>query len=74
MANNRPSLFFCPNCQALYQVVKVEAGPETTNREIACRLCDAPFPAREGQFVLKYFMVRKPSRGQKWGRTRPTAS
>ncbi len=27
--------FNCPNCNALYQIVKVEAGPETDNREIA---------------------------------------
>ena len=26
-------LFFCPNCKALYQVVKAEAGLETTDRE-----------------------------------------
>jgi hypothetical protein len=30
-AGNR---FNCPNCNALYQVVKVEAGPETIDREI----------------------------------------
>jgi hypothetical protein len=29
--------FTCPNCSAYYQVVEVEAGPETDNRDIACR-------------------------------------
>jgi hypothetical protein len=32
MPGGRPSAFksfICPNCQALYQIVKVEAGPET---------------------------------------------
>ena len=56
--------FTCPNCGAFYQVVKVEAGPETDNREIACRACGGPLLGREGKFVLKYFLLRKgiPSR------------
>ena len=29
--------FKCPNCGALYQVVKGEAGPETDDRQITCR-------------------------------------
>ncbi|MGO9045788.1 MAG: hypothetical protein ACLQFW_02710 [Xanthobacteraceae bacterium] len=29
--------FKCPSCDGLYQVVKVEAGPETIDGEIACR-------------------------------------
>ena len=41
-------MFSCPNCNALYQVVKTEAGPETDNREITCRACGGPLPARDG--------------------------
>jgi hypothetical protein len=62
--------YFCPNCDALYQLVKVEAGPETSDREIACRACGAPLPVREGKFVLKYFMLREATRVRKWKRTR----
>ena len=51
--------FNCPHCNALYQVIKVEAGPETVDREITCRACGAPLPGREGNFVLKYFLLRK---------------
>jgi len=51
--------FTCPNCNALYQVVKVEAGPETDNREITCRACGGPLMAREGKFVFKYFLLKK---------------
>jgi hypothetical protein len=40
-------LFFCPNCKALYQVVKAEAGPETADREITYQECKGPLPARE---------------------------
>src|SRR5262249_48383858 len=57
MADRRPPTFrsfTCPNCQALYQVVKGEAGPETTFQNVACGACGAPFPGREEGFVLKY--------------------
>jgi len=65
MAGGRPPLFntfVCPNCQALYQIVKVEAGPETDSREIVCRACGGPLVGREGKFVLKYFLLRKAAR------------
>jgi predicted Zn finger-like uncharacterized protein len=67
MPGGRPAAFnpfICPNCGAFYQVVKVEAGPETDNREIKCRACGGPLVGREGKFVLKYFLLRKaiPSR------------
>jgi uncharacterized Zn finger protein (UPF0148 family) len=48
----------CSNCGALYQVVKGEAGPETDDRQITCRACGAPLVGRDGQFVLKYFLLR----------------
>jgi transcription initiation factor IIE alpha subunit len=61
MPRGNPSSFnfyTCPNCSALYEVVKVEAGP-ATDREITCPVCDAPLAGREGEFVLKYFLLRK---------------
>ena len=54
--------FMCPNCNARYEMVKVEAGPETVDREVNCRSCGASLPGREGNFVLKYFMLRKGDR------------
>jgi hypothetical protein len=48
--------FTCPNCGALYQIIKVEAGPESDSREIVCLVCGGPLAAREGEFVLKYFL------------------
>ena len=53
--------FACPNCNSLYELIKVEAGPETVHREVACRSCEAPLPGMEGKFVLKYFLRRKAS-------------
>jgi hypothetical protein len=67
MATGKPS-FHCPNCNALYQVVKVEAGPETGYRAITCRACGAPLPPREGKFVVKYFLLRTGGRIQRWRR------
>jgi hypothetical protein len=40
--------FTCPNCKALYQMIRVEEGPEITEREIACHSCGAPLSGREG--------------------------
>jgi hypothetical protein len=59
--------FTCPNCNALYQVVKVEAGPETNDRAITCRLCGVPLAGREGKFVLKYFLLREGLRRKRGG-------
>ena len=42
--------FICRNCQAFYQVVKVEASPETDMREMVCRACGGPLIRREGKF------------------------
>jgi hypothetical protein len=68
MAGGRPrsfESFTCPNCLALYQIVKVEAGPESVSRDVPCSVCGAPLAGREGKFVLKYFLLRKATRVQK---------
>ena len=65
MAGGRPrafDTFTCPSRKALYQVVKVEAGPETVDSEINCRVCGGPLAGREGKFVLKYFLLREATR------------
>jgi hypothetical protein len=56
--------FSCLNCKALYQIVKVGAGPETGDRVVTCLLCGASLPSREGKFVLKYSLLRKAGRGR----------
>jgi len=68
----RVEFFKCQNCDALYQVVRADAGPETTgDGEIARRVCGAPLAARDGEFVLKYFLLRQASRQEVWQRCRP---
>ena len=55
--------FKCPGCGARYVVVKADAGPDTPDTiegQVDCRVCGAPFVGREGDFVLKYFLVWRP--------------
>jgi predicted Zn finger-like uncharacterized protein len=47
----------CPHCGAAYKVVRLEAPSDPV--EVACRSCGGPLPAREGTFLLKYFLVDK---------------
>jgi hypothetical protein len=42
----------------------VEADPEMVERKITCRGCGGPLAAREGKFLLKYFLLRKGGRTQ----------
>ena len=70
---NKSSFFRCPGCNALYQVVRAKVGPETVDLKTACCICSGPLVAREGQFVLKYFLLRKAARaraGQSFKRSR----
>jgi len=64
MSDTSPSTAFdCYNCEATYEVVRVEAPPgSTTNHEIVCIRCGGPLHGREGNFFLKYFLVGRPSR------------
>jgi len=48
----------------LYHIVKVEAGPETVVQEVPCRVCAEPLVGREGNCVLKYFLLREAARVQ----------
>ncbi len=51
--------FKCPNCGTLYEVVRVEAAA-AHDSEITCRACGGPLRGREGEFILKYFLVARP--------------
>jgi transcription elongation factor Elf1 len=60
--------FDCPTCSAQYRLVRVEAGDVAERRELTCRSCGAPLQARDGRYVLKYFLVDRPKRQAKMGR------
>jgi predicted RNA-binding Zn-ribbon protein involved in translation (DUF1610 family) len=54
--------FKCPNCGALYQLVKIEAKPDTVDRQTACRKCGALLAGRKGRYILKYYFLREAAR------------
>jgi hypothetical protein len=59
----RNPFYKCPDCAALYQVIGVKFGPETTTDQgIPCRICGGPLAARDGEFVLRYFLLRTATR------------
>jgi hypothetical protein len=54
----------CPHCDAKYTVVRVEAPATPLAREVTCLSCGGPLAGREGNFILKYFLVDRPSKRQ----------
>jgi len=74
--SNSPPLFTCPNCKALYQVIKFEAGLKAPDTETKCQVCAGPLVGREGQFVLKYYLLRQAIRRErrKWRRGQSNVS
>ena len=53
----RVTRFNCPNCDAVYDLVRTEAEFVTTDRELVCLTCGGPLRSREGRFILKYFLL-----------------
>src|SRR5262245_49618099 len=45
----------------LYKFVRVRADPDLPGRPIHCRVCKEPLAPTDGEYVLKYFCVDKPS-------------
>jgi hypothetical protein len=59
--------FHCPHCGVAYKIVRVEADAAAAapDEKVFCRNCDGELDARDGAFILKYFLVgpsRKPRR------------
>jgi hypothetical protein len=57
--------FKCANCDALYHVIKVDAGLKAADRKIMCFTCGSALRAQDGNFAFKYFPLGNPGRGQK---------
>jgi len=51
--------FDCPKCGTPYTLLRVEADATSEDSAIACTVCGAPLLARDEQFVLKYFLMRR---------------
>jgi transcription elongation factor Elf1 len=66
MPDRSSSVFHCPACDAEYKVVRMEAASaETSDEEIQCRNCGGPLDARDGNFILKYFLVKTPRKSRR---------
>ena len=59
--------FTCPKCSSLYEVVRAEAAP-AVDLNITCPICGGPLPARQAQYALRYYLLRRTDRGQSWQR------
>jgi hypothetical protein len=55
----RASFFNCPSCKEPYHVIRVAAGPESKDYGVYCLGCGGALAARDGGYVLKYFLVRR---------------
>jgi hypothetical protein len=58
MTDSHPPEFVCPDCGSGYKVVRV-ADADLPHRLIHCRVCKHPLAAMDGEFALKYFLVRR---------------
>jgi len=63
MAQDQIQEFGCPLCQARYKIVRANAGPETINLLVHCIVCQRPFVSRDGEDILKYFLIKRPETG-----------
>jgi hypothetical protein len=65
MTVKQTSRFDCPHCGAQYTLVRVEAESATADGQIACRSCGGPLDGHDGPFILKYFLVDRPTRADR---------
>lgn len=57
-----PAPTYYPNCKAKYEVVR-RAPALADHREVTCLSCGGSLPGRESAFVVKYFLVDRPTNG-----------
>ena len=57
LTSDAQSSFKCPTCDALYQVVKMNAGQEAIGRETTCQVFGAQFPAQQGKLISNIYIA-----------------
>jgi predicted RNA-binding Zn-ribbon protein involved in translation (DUF1610 family) len=66
MSETSSSLFSCPACGVEYKVVRMEAASDkTSDEQVECRNCGGLLDARDGTFILKYFLVGPPKKSRR---------
>jgi hypothetical protein len=51
--------FVCPKCASRYKRVRVPLEQGLPSRLIHCRVCKEPLTSTEGEYALKYFLIKK---------------
>jgi hypothetical protein len=54
---DKPKPYACPTSEAEYKVVRVAVETGAPEGRLTCRKCGGPLHAREGRYILKYFLV-----------------
>jgi predicted Zn finger-like uncharacterized protein len=54
--------FTCPQCGAEYKVVRMSPQSVLAAQTVKCLHCPAEFMARNGDLILKYFLLKRPAR------------
>jgi hypothetical protein len=57
MAMDKAKRYACRTCGTEYKVVRVEAKTTVRDGRLTCSKCGGPLHAREGRYILKYFLV-----------------
>ena len=57
LGENNPQDFACPQCESRYKLIREKAGLRTSNRPVRCRVCGHVLASREGEDILKYFLI-----------------
>jgi transcription elongation factor Elf1 len=57
MLHDNSANFICSGCGAHYRVVRVQVDSHSPDRLLHCKVCKQPLAARDGEHILKYFLV-----------------
>jgi hypothetical protein len=59
LVKNNPADFVCPGCQARYKLVRVRSEARSRGFPLHCKVCKQPLAAKDGEDVLKYFLISR---------------
>jgi transcription elongation factor Elf1 len=64
MLHDNSTSFTCSQCGTHYKVVRVQADSQSPDRLLHCKVCKQPLAARDGEQILKYFLVGRSRTGR----------
>jgi predicted Zn finger-like uncharacterized protein len=66
LGENNSQDFACPQCESRYKLIREKAGPPTSNQPVRCRVCGHVLASREGEDILKYFLIFRRAAEPHW--------